>query len=134
GVEKHTVSTAGVQTTSSTALVDGYSAVPVQDLARAGDGGVVLEGQSRWVLPIVQTNSGWNTAIVITNVAGRTTAVNATFYAAAGQGYAGESEMLLSGQVLAAGESVVVDLREYGFPEGVVGSVWVDGTHAVVAV
>ena len=133
GVEKHTVGTAGARTTSATEAVDGYTAVPQDDVALAGDGGAVLEGQSRWVLPIVQTNNGWNTEIFITNVSGKTNSVSATFYAAGGQGYAGEGEMLLSGKTLAAGETVRIDLLDYGFEEGVVGSLWIDATHAVVA-
>jgi len=133
GVEKHTVGTVGVRTSSATEAVDGYSAVPQDDVALAGDGGAVLEGQSRWVLPIVQTNNGWNTEIFITNVSGKTNSVSATFYAAGGQGYAGEGEMLLSGKTLAAGETVRIDLLDYGFEEGVVGSLWIDATHAVVA-
>src|SRR5690606_17948946 len=41
---------------------------------------------------------------------------------------------LLAGQMLKPGESVTIDLRQdAGFPEGEVGSVWVDATHAVVA-
>ncbi|MBX6723770.1 MAG: hypothetical protein IRY92_11145, partial [Dactylosporangium sp.] len=83
--------------------------------------------------PIVQTNNGWNTEIFITNVSGKTNSVSATFYAAGGQGYAGEGEMLLSGKTLASGETVRVDLLDYGFEEGVVGSLWIDATHAVVA-
>ena len=135
GVEKHMVGTTEVRTTAQTAMVDGYSAVPVQDVALADNGGALLEGQSRWVLPIVQTNNGWNTAIVVTNVSGKTTSVSATFYAAGGQGYAGPSVALLSGESLGPGASVRVDLREdAGFPEGEVGSVWIDASNAVVAV
>src|SRR5690606_5220375 len=84
GVEKHTVGTAGVRTTSSTESVDGYTAVPQVDVDLAAGGGAFLEGQSRWVLPVVQTNNGWNTAFVITNVSNQTTAVSATFYGAGG--------------------------------------------------
>ncbi|MDI3340021.1 MAG: DUF4815 domain-containing protein [Sphaerobacter sp.] len=133
GVEKHTVGTVGSRTSDDTEIVDGYTAIPVGDLGVAGDGGAVLEGQSRWVVPIVQTNNGWNTELVITNVSGKTTSVNATFYAEGGQGFAGPSVAILSGETLAAGESVLVDLKEWGFPEGEVGSVWVDATNAVVA-
>ena len=138
GVEKHTVGTAGARTTSATEAVDGYTAVPLADLALASD--VLwsipqsgLENQSRWVLPIVQTNNGWNTEFFITNVSGENNSVNVTFYAAGGQGYAGEGEMILSGEVLASGETVRVNLLDYGFDEGVVGSLWIDATHAVVA-
>ena len=134
GVEKHTVGTVGVQTNANTEMVDGYSAIPSMDVDMAEYGGVTLEWQSRWVLPIVQTNNGWNTEIVITNIWDEPTAVNATFYAAGGQGVAGPGLTLLSGQFLAPGKSVRVDLTEdAGFPEGAVGSVWIDATHAVVA-
>jgi len=141
GVEKHTVGTTGVRTNSNTESVDGYSAIPLSDLAIAADFATIswpevdLDNQSRWILPIVQTNNGWNTAIVITNVSGENNSVNATFYAADGQGFAGPSVALLSGETLGPGESIVVDLTEdAGFPEGEVGSVWIDATGAVVAV
>ncbi|ACZ39395.1 hypothetical protein [Sphaerobacter thermophilus] len=138
GVEKHTTGTVGPRTSANTEIVDGYTALPVQDLILAT--GVTsfpeawLDLQSRWIIPIVQTNNHWNTEIVITNVSGVNNSVNATFYAAGGQGSAGESVALLSGQTLAPGESITVDLREdAGFPDEVVGSVWIDATHAVVA-
>src|SRR5690606_9519937 len=139
GVEKHTVGTTGVRTTANTAMVDGYSAIPVFDLTVAADAiiswpEVDLDNQSRWVIPIVQTNNHWNTEIVITNVSGQNTSVNATFFPAGGQGFAGESVALLSGAALGPGESRAVDLREdAGFPDEQVGSVWIDATHAVVA-
>ena len=133
GVEKHTVGTVGALTSSATEMIDGYTAVPQYDVALADDGGAILEGQSRWVLPIVQTNSGWNTEIFITNISGKNNAVSVTFYPAAGQGVAGPSKLILSGKALAVGATVRINLRDYGFPEGVVGSVWIDATHAVVA-
>ena len=133
GVEKHTVGTVGARTTSETEAVDGYSAIPWIDLLWASLGPSFLELQSRWVLPIVQTNNGWNTEFVITNIWDEPTTVSATFYPAKGQGYAGPSEMLLSGHFLAPGESVSIDLLDYGFPEDVVGSVWVDASRPVVA-
>ena len=138
GVEKHTVGTVGVRTTSATEAVDGYTAVPLFDLVLASDEEwsipqAGLENQSRWVLPIVQTNNGWNTEFFITNVSGLNNSVTVTFYRAGGQGYAGEGEMILSGELLASGETVRVDLLDYGFEEGVVGSLWIDATHAVVA-
>jgi len=141
GVEKHTVGTAGLRTNANTEIVDGYSAIPLSDLAIAADYETFswpeadLDNQSRWILPIVQTNNGWNSEIVITNVSGENNSVNATFFAAGGQGFAGESVALLSGEALAPGESIKVDLTEdAGFPEGEVGSVWIDSTYPVVAI
>ncbi|MDI3340022.1 MAG: hypothetical protein QJR03_05775 [Sphaerobacter sp.] len=143
GLEKHTAGTVGARTSDDTIAVDGYSAVPWFDLLLATgiaslDSGepveAYLEGQSRWVLPIVQTNNGWDTELVITNVSDEHTSVSATFYAEGGQGFAGPSVAILSGETLKPGESVAVDLLDdAGFPEDAVGSVWVDATHAVVA-
>ncbi|ACZ39393.1 Ig-like domain-containing protein [Sphaerobacter thermophilus] len=134
GAEKHTVGTVGPRTSANTEMVDGYSAIPLADVLLASVGGAFLDAPSRWVIPIVQTNNGWNTAIVITNVSGANNSVNATFYAAGGQGFAGPSVALLSGETLGPGESIVVDLREdAGFPDEEVGSVWIDATRAVVA-
>ncbi|MBX6723009.1 MAG: hypothetical protein IRY92_07220, partial [Dactylosporangium sp.] len=124
----------GPRTSADTEIVDGYTAIPYQDLVLAAGGGAVLDSQSRWVIPIVQTNNNWNTAIVITNISDQNNSVNATYYAAGGQGFAGPSVALLSGQTLGPGESIVVDLREdAGFPDEEVGSVWIDATRAVVA-
>src|SRR5690606_37655780 len=141
GVEKHTVGTDRLRTNANTEIVDGYSAIPLSDLAIAADYETFswpeadLDNQSRGILPIVQTNNGWNTEIVITNVSGENNSVNATFFAAGGQGFAGESVALLSGEALAPGESIKVDLTEdAGFPEGEVGSVWIDSTYPVVAI
>ncbi|MFS8533477.1 MAG: hypothetical protein FWJ91_17135, partial [Sphaerobacter thermophilus] len=138
GAEKHTVGTVGPRTSANTEIVDGYTALPVQDLILAT--GVTsfpeawLDLQSRWIIPIAQTNNNWNTAIVITNISDQNNSVNATYYAAGGQGFAGPSVALLSGQTLGPGESIVVDLREdAGFPDEEVGSVWIDATRAVVA-
>ena len=134
GVEKHTVGTLfGPQTTSTTEMVDGYSAVPHSDLKRAAQGGETLEEQIRWVVPIVQTSSGWNTEIFITNVSQNDTTVNATFYPAQGQGVAGRGTLILGNYWLPAGESVSVDLMaDTPLPEGRVGSLWVDATEDVV--
>ncbi|MDI3340536.1 MAG: hypothetical protein QJR03_08390 [Sphaerobacter sp.] len=134
GVEKHTVGGAlGPRTTSETRMVDGYSAVPAGDLALARTGGATLEDQSRWIVPVVQTNSGWNTELVVTNVASTDATVNATFYPAGEQGVAGRSKLLLGNHWLAPGQSVTLDLRAHaGLPAERVGSVWVDASTDVV--
>jgi len=134
GIEKHAVGTLfGPQTTSTTDMVDGYSAVPQSDLELAAEGGETLEGQVRWVVPIVQTSSGWNTEIFITNVSQNDATVNATFYPAAGQGVAGRGTLILGNYWLPAGESVSVDLlADTPLPEGRVGSLWVDANEDVV--
>src|SRR5690606_20862951 len=105
-----------VKTNVDGEMVDGYTALPEADAA------------TKLILPIVQTNDGWNTEFVITNVSENNTSVNATFYAAEGQGIGGPSDTLLSAVVLAPGESVAFDLAENGIDEGTVGSVWIDST------
>lgn len=142
GAEKHMapsqngnpLSTSAAQTT-----VDGSTSVPLSDLAVASDwtGSLPeldLNNQFRWVLPIVQTNSGWDSVIHVTNVNGSSNVgVNAYFYAANGQGVAGPSEQLFSVN-LAKGQTKTFDLMaDGGFPAGVVGSVWIDGDGAIVA-
>src|SRR5690606_22880897 len=93
-----------------------------------------LDGQFRWIQPIVQTNTGWNTVLYITNVSGDdNVGVTGTYYASSGQGFAGPSTMIVN-QTLADGETLTVNLTEdAGFPEGEVGSVWIDADAAVVA-
>src|SRR5690606_33019500 len=44
GVEKHTVGTAGARTSSATEMVDGYTAVPQEDVWMASGGGAFLDG------------------------------------------------------------------------------------------
>ncbi len=93
-----------------------------------------LENQSRWILPIAQTNTGWDSVIRVTNVSGADgIGVSALFYAADGQGVNGPSEQLFS-TTLSSGETFSWDLMNDGnFPTGVVGSVWIDADAGVVA-
>ena len=114
GVEKHVAPTqnaVAVKTSSDQTSVDGYSAVGYCDMAVAMDEVVSgcdlgqgisvpeldLENQSRWILPIAQTNTGWDSVIRVTNVSGDDgIGVSALFYAADGQGVNGPSEQLFS--------------------------------------
>jgi hypothetical protein len=152
GVEKHTSPTqnAGQPNVTSSAMssVDGYTAVPFCDMAVAMDeivDGCVfgqgisipeldLNNQARWILPIAQTNTGWNSVIHVTNVSGNDgVGVSALFYAANGQGVSGPSTQLFS-TTLDSGETMSYDLTADGnFPAGEVGSVWIDGDSGIVA-
>jgi hypothetical protein len=88
--------------------------------------------QYRWILPIVQTNTGWDTVLHVTNVSGAANVgVNAYYYAGGGQGVAGPSKVVLNAN-LAKGATATVDLGTLLDAESV-GSVWIDADHAVVA-
>jgi hypothetical protein len=162
GVEKHVAPTQNSQansTNSSQTSVDGYTAVSECDMALAMDdvnqacqlygptgtpfgtfpGGISLpqfdmNNVAKWILPIAQTNTGWDSVIHVTNVSGiDVVGVNALFYAANGQGNAGQSTQLFSIS-LDIGESYSFDLMtDGGFPAGKVGSVWIEGNKGVVA-
>lgn len=149
GVEKHeSPSGSSVVTNATQTTVDGSSAVPLCDLAVASDQSVTgcffgqgdstpeldMNNQFRWILPIVQTNTGWDTVLHVTNVSGGSNVgVNAYFYAASGQGVGGPSSQLFS-ENLASGSTISYDLMaDGGFPAGVVGSVWIDADAGVVA-
>jgi hypothetical protein len=150
GVEKHSADTGGsVVTNANQTTVDGSNAVPLCDLAYASNqqtsacvvgnnlaGTSVPElshnNQFRWILPIVQTNNGWNSIIHVTNVSGNSgVGVNVYYYTGGGQGVAGPSIQLLS-TTLGSGETADIDLSTM-VPAGSVGSVWIDSDDWVVA-
>jgi len=154
GVEKHVSPSQNGQansTSSAQTTVDGYTAVSGCDMALAQDQATLgcafdtglagislpeldLNNQSRWILPIAQTNTGWNSIIHVTNVSGNDgVGVSALFYAANGQGNSGPSTQLFS-TTLNKGETMTYDLTADGnFPAGTVGSVWIDGDAGIVA-
>ena len=149
GVEKHEAPTGGsVVTNANQTTVDGSSSVPFCDLAVASDQAVTgcyfgqgdstpeldMNNQFRWILPIVQTNTGWNSVIHVTNVStSSNAAVNVYWYASNGQGVSGPSAQLFSVN-LGSGATKSFDLMaDGGIPAGTVGSVWIDADAAVVA-
>ena len=149
GVEKHEAPTGGsVVTNANQTTVDGSSSVPFCDLAVASDQAVTgcyfgqgdstpeldMNNQFRWILPIVQTNTGWDSVIHVTNVSGSSNVgVNVYWYAANGQGVSGPSAQLFSVN-LGSGKTKSFDLMaDGGIPAGTVGSVWIDADAAVVA-
>jgi hypothetical protein len=150
GVEKYEAGTGAgpVVTAAAETTVDGSNAVPLCDLAYASDqylaacvrndwsGLSVPElshnNQFRWILPIAQTNSGWDSIIHVTNVSGDDNAgVNVYYYAGGGQGVNGPSTQLLT-DTLASGQTDNIDLSTL-LPAGSVGSVWIDSDDWVVA-
>jgi hypothetical protein len=141
--------------------VDGYNAIPAQDIAWgdqsrfceavvaawssecSGIGtyeplgygvGFVFDGHS--YLPIVQTNSGWNTEIRISNIdpsvwAGQ---VNVTLIESHQQGHSASGRHTIAFETsLRPGESWALDLRAAGVPDGWVGSAHITSNVGVVA-
>ena len=159
GVEKHVMATPimNAETTAATIAVDGYTAIPEQDVPwgpasavcheitqedcyDAGDYVVGLpifgEFDGHSYLPIVQTNSGWDSIIHISNIdpsSPKYAAVTITLYTAAGQGAFGPSvgEFTTS---LGQGKTATIDLAaDMGIPDGWVGSAWITSNFGVVA-
>lgn len=159
GVEKHVMAAAAptAQTNADTQVVDGYTAIPMQDVAwgpgskicqdiwsydcyNAGDYVVgipdfgAFDGHS--YLPIVQTNSDWNSIVHITNVdpsSPNFASVTMTLYTAAGQGAFGPSMGTFT-KTLNPGETATIDLKaDLGIPDGWVGSAWITSDYGVVA-
>ncbi|HVX31161.1 MAG TPA: DUF4815 domain-containing protein, partial [Nitrolancea sp.] len=160
GVEKHVMATpsAAGKTSSAQTSVDGYTAIPMQDVPwgpasavchdiyggddcfNAGDYIVgipdfgAFDGHS--YLPIVQTNSGWNSVIHITNIDPSSpdfSSVTITLYTAAGQGAFGPSVGSFTA-LLNQGQTATIDLKtDMGIPDGWVGSAWITSDYGVVA-
>jgi hypothetical protein len=151
----------GNQTSAAHISVDGYNAISAQDVAWGSQSefcdaivanwpddcsgigtyepfgygvGFVFDGHS--YLPVVQTNSGWNTEIRISNIdpsvwAGQ---VNVTLIASNQQGHASSEEHKITfEETLRPGESWALDLRANGVPEGWVGSAHITSNVGVVA-
>ncbi len=130
GVEKHW--TTGATNTT----VDGYTAVPLSDLVDASDLGFSFpeldnNNQYRWILPIAQTNTGWDSIIRITNIDSQDASVNAYWYPA-GTGVTSTPIGIPVGTI-ASGATVSLDLTAMGYADGTVGSVWIDSDVATVA-
>jgi hypothetical protein len=151
----------GNRTSEAHITVDGYNAIPAQDVAWGSQSdfcdaivanwpdecsgigtyepfgygvGFVFDGHS--YLPVVQTNSGWNTEIRISNIdpsvwAGQ---VNVTLIASNQQGHSsGEDYKITFEETLRPGESWALDLRAHGVPDGWVGSAHITSNVGVVA-
>jgi hypothetical protein len=130
GVEKHWT------TSDPSTTVDGYTAVPLSDLVDASDNGfswpeLDLNNQYRWVLPIAQTNTGWDSILRITNVDSQDALVNAYWYQA-GTGVT-STPISIPVPTIPSGGTAVLDLTAMGYADGMVGSVWIDSDVATVA-
>lgn len=118
------------QTTSANVTVDGYSGLTADQISDQYD---------EYVLPIVQTNNGWNTALRIASF-GKESDPNSlvsftvTFYEAGGQGIAGGASGSYSG-TMAAGDVASLDLKhDLGFEDEWVGSAYITANTPIGAV
>jgi hypothetical protein len=159
GVEKHVMAAAAPsgQTNADTVAVDGYTAIPMQDVPWGPAssicqdltgtdclnlGGYIVgipqfgtfDGHS--YLPIVQTNTGWDSIIHITNIDPSSpdfASVTITLYTAAGQGAFGPSVGSFTA-TLNQGQTATIDIsKDMGIPDGWVGSAWITSDYGVVA-
>ncbi len=90
-----------------------------------------LNNQYRWVLPIAQTNNGWDSILRITNVSSQDALVNAYWYPA-GTGVT-STPVAISVPTIASGATESIDLTTMGYASNTVGSVWIDSDVATVA-
>jgi hypothetical protein len=157
GVEKQyapTTSAVG-RTNATTMAVTSYNAIPDEDVAWGassvfchniyqdcnavgqydGTGSPLIytfDGHS--YLPIVQTNSNWNSVIHITNIdasSPQAAGVTITLYEAAGQGAAGPSIGQFTA-LLNRGQSATINLMtDMGVPAGWVGSAWITSDYGM---
>lgn len=151
----------GNRTSEAHLTVDGYNAIPAQDVAWGSQSafcdaivanwpddcsgigtyeplgygvGFVFDGHS--YLPLVQTNSGWNTELRISNIdpsvwGGQ---VNVTLIPSSEDGHEGAADDTITFErVLLPGESWALDLRANGVPDGWVGSAHITSNVGVVA-
>jgi len=166
GVEKHVSavpSTAPAQTSAAQVSVDGYTAIPEQDVPWGpaskvcqtindtncfGSGGYTLgnpafgtfDGHS--YLPIVQTNNGWDSVINITDMDPTVhsfASVTVTFYQGAGANTSGGNGAWGTSvgsftALVAQGATTTIDLATVpGLPTDFVGSAWITSDYGVVA-
>lgn len=116
-------STSG-RTSAQQESVSGYTALPQTD--------VEIGGQHALVFPIVQTNTGWDSVLHITNFDSRNNcSVTVTLYQSP-SGYSDPSYGQFI-KLLKKGETWHIDLKEQGVPDGWVGQAWVDSDCRVAA-
>jgi len=112
------------RTSGQQEAVSGYTALPRED--------VRIAGQHNLVFPIVQTNSGWNSVLHITNFDSKSNCgVTVTLY----QSPSGSSDPSFGQftRLLNRGETWHLDLADAGVPAGWVGQAWVSTDCHVAA-
>ncbi len=124
------VESSNAKTSSAHITVDGYTGMTDDQ---------VNDDDDTQILPIVQTNSGWDTKVRIASFAGEgnpnpTTAYTVTLYEAGGQGSAGPSSGEFTG-LIAGGETVSIDIMDApGINEGWVGNAFITSNAPIGAI
>jgi hypothetical protein len=112
------------RTSAQQEAVSGYTALPRED--------VRIGGQHNLVFPIVQTNTGWNSVLHITNFDSKSNCgVTVTLYQSP-SGYSDPSFGQFT-KLLNRGETWHIDLKERGVEDGWVGQAWVSTDCNVAA-
>ena len=123
-------STSG-KTSSDHTTVSGYSGFTQEQVVPTDD--------ETHILPIVQSNSGWNTVIRIASFAGErdpnaTVSYTVTLYESGGQGAAGQSAGVFTGSI-AGGEVEHIDITaDENIGEGFVGNAYITANAPIGAV
>lgn len=121
------------QTDSQHITIDGYSGLNSEHFGDADN------GSYKYVLPIIQTNDGWNTELRLANFGpendpNASSSYTVTIYESGGQGAAGPSAGAFTGS-LRSGEVVHHDLLNgEGFEEGFVGNAFITSNQPMGAV
>jgi hypothetical protein len=119
------------KTSSAHTTVSGYSGFTQEQ--------VVPTDSETHILPIVQSNSGWNTVIRIASFAGErdpnaTVSYTVTLYESGGQGAAGQSAGVFTGSI-AGGEVEHIDITaDENIGEGFVGNAYITANAPIGAV
>jgi hypothetical protein len=112
------------RTSAQQEAVSGYTALPRED--------VRIGNQHNLVFPIVQTNTGWNSVLHVTNFDSKSNcSVTVTLYQSP-SGYSDPSYGQFT-KLLNKGETWHIDLAEQGVPAGWVGQAWVSTDCHVAA-
>jgi hypothetical protein len=151
----------GNRTGAAHVSVDGYNAIPAQDVAWGSQSefcaalwggwpdqcsgvgsydplgfGIGFQFDGHSYLPIVQTNSGWNTLLHVSNIdpSAWSGQVNVTLIATEQVASPGSgSDSIALERTLRPGETWTIDLKEEGIPEGWIGSAHITSNIGVVA-
>ena len=118
------------KTSAAHITVDGYSGMTTEQIA---------DDNNQHILPIVQTNTGWNTMIRIGSFAAEndpnaSVSYTVTLYEAGGQGAAGGSSGTFTGQIRGGGVASIDVLADPAIDEEWVGNAYITANAPIGAV
>ncbi|CCF83372.1 DUF4815 domain-containing protein [Nitrolancea hollandica] len=143
-------------TDRSISSVDGYSAIPDEDVAwgpassfchdlydnKCNNTGDYIEGQGNGFafdgisyLPIVQTNNGWNSILHITNIDASSpdyAAVTVRFYRSGNETVAGDDTYVWNGNINKGSTGIIDIKKDVGIPDEWVGSAEITSDYGLV--